>query len=114
MDQTYQVPRAIETGRVWVNCFDCLTARHSNHGTRQCTDQLILCLPRALSDHAYPAHTLFGGYKQSGFGRENHKMALNDYRQVRRRRHPARPSSQAQPVFHKWDPTTGIGILVCA
>jgi len=54
-----------------------------NHGTHQCTDRLILCSPRALSDHAYPAHTPFGGYKQSGFGRENHKMALNDYRQVR-------------------------------
>lgn len=35
-----QVPRAIEAGRVWVNCY-----------------------------HAYPAHAPFGGYKQSGFGR---------------------------------------------
>ena len=44
---------------------------------------LTACSVITLSDHAYPAHTPFGGYKQSGFGRENHKMALNDYRQVR-------------------------------
>merc|ERR1740117_709140 len=54
MHQAYQVPRAIQAGRVWVNCY-----------------------------HAYPAHAPFGGYKQSGFGRENHKMALNDYRQTK-------------------------------
>ena len=48
--QAYQVPRAIEAGRVWVNCY-----------------------------HAYPAHAPFGGYKQSGFGRETHKMMLNHY-----------------------------------
>ena len=52
--QAYQVPRAIEAGRVWVNCY-----------------------------HAYPAHTPFGGYKQSGYGRETHKMMLNHYRQVK-------------------------------
>jgi aldehyde dehydrogenase len=52
--QAYQVPRAIEAGRVWVNCY-----------------------------HAYPAHAPFGGYKQSGFGRETHKMMLNHYRQVK-------------------------------
>ncbi len=50
--EIYQVPRAIEAGRVWVNCY-----------------------------HLYPAHAPFGGYKQSGFGRENHKMMLNHYRQ---------------------------------
>lgn len=52
--QAYQVPRAIQAGRVWVNCY-----------------------------HAYPAHAPFGGYKQSGFGRENHKMMLNHYRQTK-------------------------------
>jgi aldehyde dehydrogenase len=50
--EAYQVPRAIEAGRVWVNCY-----------------------------HAYPAHAPFGGYKQSGFGRETHLMMLNHYRQ---------------------------------
>ena len=29
--------------------------------------------------HIYPAHAAFGGYKQSGVGRETHKMALNAY-----------------------------------
>ncbi|WP_022835692.1 aldehyde dehydrogenase family protein [Salisaeta longa] len=52
--QLYQVPRAIKAGRVWVNCY-----------------------------HLYPAHAAFGGYKKSGFGRENHKMMLNHYRQTK-------------------------------
>lgn len=52
--QAYQVPRAIQAGRVWVNCY-----------------------------HAYPAHAPFGGYKHSGFGRETHKMMLNHYRQTK-------------------------------
>ncbi len=52
--ELYQVPRAIEAGRVWVNCY-----------------------------HAYPAHAPFGGYKKSGFGRETHKMMLNHYRQTK-------------------------------
>ncbi|MDX2284948.1 MAG: aldehyde dehydrogenase family protein [Bacteroidia bacterium] len=52
--QMFQVPRAIEAGRVWVNCY-----------------------------HAYPAHAPFGGYKKSGFGRETHKMMLNHYRQTK-------------------------------
>ncbi len=52
--ELYQVPRAIQAGRVWVNCY-----------------------------HAYPAHAPFGGYKKSGFGRENHKMMLNHYRQTK-------------------------------
>jgi len=52
--QLYQVPRAIKAGRVWVNCY-----------------------------HAYPAHAAFGGYKKSGFGRENHKMMLNHYQQTK-------------------------------
>jgi aldehyde dehydrogenase len=50
--ELYQLPRAIQAGRVWVNCY-----------------------------HAYPAHAPFGGYKKSGFGRETHKMMLNHYRQ---------------------------------
>ncbi len=50
--QLYTVPRAIQAGRVWVNCY-----------------------------HAYPAHAPFGGYKKSGFGRETHLMMLNHYRQ---------------------------------
>lgn len=46
--------RGIEAGRVWVNCY-----------------------------HHYPAHASFGGYKQSGFGRETHKMMLNQYRHTK-------------------------------
>ena len=52
--QLYQIPRAIKAGRVWVNCY-----------------------------HAYPAHAPFGGYKKSGFGRENHLMMMNHYRQTK-------------------------------
>jgi len=52
--EVYQVPRAIQAGRVWVNCY-----------------------------HLYPAHAPFGGYKKSGFGRETHKMMLNAYRQTK-------------------------------
>lgn len=52
--QLYQVPRAIKAGRVWVNCY-----------------------------HAYPAHAPFGGYKKSGFGRENHLMMMAHYRQTK-------------------------------
>jgi aldehyde dehydrogenase len=52
--QLYRIPRAIKAGRVWVNCY-----------------------------HLYPAHAAFGGYKKSGFGRENHKMMLNHYRQTK-------------------------------
>ena len=46
--------RGIEAGRVWCNCY-----------------------------HAYPAHASFGGYKKSGFGRENHKMMLDHYRHTK-------------------------------
>jgi aldehyde dehydrogenase len=53
--EMYQVPRAIQAGRVWVNSY-----------------------------HAYPAHAPFGGYKKSGFGRENHKMMLEHYRQTKK------------------------------
>jgi aldehyde dehydrogenase len=52
--QLYQVPRAIQAGRVWVNCY-----------------------------HLYPAHAAFGGYKKSGIGRENHKMMLAHYQQTK-------------------------------
>jgi hypothetical protein len=31
----------------------------------------------------YPAHAAFGGYKQSGIGRENHKMMLDHYQQTK-------------------------------
>ena len=48
----YRMGRAIQAGIVWTNCY-----------------------------HAYPAHSPFGGYKQSGVGRETHKMMLNHYRQ---------------------------------
>lgn len=52
--ELYTVPRQIQAGRVWVNCY-----------------------------HAYPAHAPFGGYKKSGFGRETHKMMLAHYRQTK-------------------------------
>ncbi len=52
--RAFRVGRAIQAGRVWTNCY-----------------------------HAYPAHAAFGGYKQSGVGRENHKMMLNHYRQTK-------------------------------
>jgi aldehyde dehydrogenase len=52
--EMYQMPREIQAGRVWVNCY-----------------------------HAYPAHAPFGGYKKSGFGRENHKMMLDHYRRTK-------------------------------
>ena len=52
--ELYQVPRAIQAGRVWVNQY-----------------------------HSYPAHAPFGGYKKSGFGRENHKMMLDHYRSIK-------------------------------
>lgn len=52
--RAYRVGRAIQAGRVWTNCY-----------------------------HAYPAHAAFGGYKQSGIGRENHKMMLDHYQQTK-------------------------------
>ena len=52
----YRAGRAIKAGRVWTNCF-----------------------------HSYPAHAAFGGYKQSGIGRENHKMMLDHYQQTKTR-----------------------------
>ncbi len=46
--------RVPNTGRVWVNCY-----------------------------HVYPAGASFGGYKNSGIGRENHAMMLNGYRHTK-------------------------------
>jgi aldehyde dehydrogenase len=54
MNTAYRMGRGIKAGRVWVNCY-----------------------------HAYPAHAAFGGYKQSGIGRENHKMMLDHYQQTK-------------------------------
>jgi aldehyde dehydrogenase len=50
----YRAGRAIHAGRVWTNCY-----------------------------HLYPAHAAFGGYKQSGIGRETHKMMLGHYQQTK-------------------------------
>ena len=50
----YHMGRNIQAGRVWTNCY-----------------------------HAYPAHAAFGGYKQSGLGRETHKMMLDHYQQTK-------------------------------
>jgi len=54
MNTCYRVGRAVKAGRVWTNCY-----------------------------HLYPAHAAFGGYKQSGIGRENHKMMLDHYQQTK-------------------------------
>ena len=53
-NRAYRMGRAIQAGRVWMNCY-----------------------------HAYPAHAAFGGYKKSGIGRETHKMALEHYQQTK-------------------------------
>jgi aldehyde dehydrogenase len=53
-NRCYRFGRAIQAGRVWINCY-----------------------------HAYPAHAAFGGYKQSGIGRETHKMMLDHYQQTK-------------------------------
>ena len=50
----YRLGRGIKAGRVWTNCY-----------------------------HLYPAGAAFGGYKESGFGRETHKMMLDHYRQTK-------------------------------
>ncbi|WP_291056813.1 aldehyde dehydrogenase family protein [Herbiconiux sp.] len=52
--QLYRAGRAIQAGRVWSNTY-----------------------------HQYPAHAAFGGYKQSGIGRENHRMMLDHYQQTK-------------------------------
>lgn len=53
-DTAYRAGRAIEAGRVWTNTY-----------------------------HQYPAHAAFGGYKQSGIGRENHLKMLDHYQQTK-------------------------------
>ncbi len=50
----YRVGREIKAGRCWTNCY-----------------------------HLYPAGAAFGGYKESGFGRETHKMILDHYQQTK-------------------------------
>ncbi len=52
--KAYRFGRGIQAGRVWTNCY-----------------------------HVYPAHSAFGGYKQSGIGRENHLMMLDHYQQTK-------------------------------
>jgi aldehyde dehydrogenase len=52
--RAFRVGRAIQAGRVWTNCY-----------------------------HQYPAGAAFGGYKQSGVGRENHRMMLDHYSQTK-------------------------------
>jgi aldehyde dehydrogenase len=52
--RAFRMGRSIEAGRVWTNCY-----------------------------HLYPAHAAFGGYKQSGIGRETHKMMLDHYQQTK-------------------------------
>jgi len=52
--RAYRMGRAIQAGRVWTNCY-----------------------------HAYPAGAAFGGYKESGIGRETHKAMLDHYQQTK-------------------------------
>lgn len=52
--RAYRMGRGIQAGRVWTNCY-----------------------------HLYPAHAAFGGYKQSGIGRETHAMMLDHYQQTK-------------------------------
>ncbi|NJP04771.1 MAG: aldehyde dehydrogenase family protein [Chloroflexaceae bacterium] len=54
MNTAYRLGRGIKAGRVWTNCY-----------------------------HLYPAHAAFGGYKQSGIGRENHQMMLSHYQHTK-------------------------------
>jgi aldehyde dehydrogenase len=54
VNRAYRFGRGIQAGRVWTNCY-----------------------------HLYPAHAAFGGYKQSGIGRETHKMMLDHYQQTK-------------------------------
>ena len=50
----YRAGRDIQAGRVWINNY-----------------------------HAYPAGAAFGGYKSSGIGRENSRLALDHYQQTK-------------------------------
>jgi len=52
--KAFRVARAMETGRVWVNCYNQI-----------------------------PAGCPFGGWKESGIGRETHKVILEHYTQMK-------------------------------
>lgn len=54
LNRAIRVARAIETGRMWINTYN-----------------------------AFPAGAPFGGYKQSGIGRETHKVILEHYTQMK-------------------------------
>lgn len=54
INTAYRASRAIKAGRIWVNAY-----------------------------HLYPTHAAFGGYKQSGIGRENHRMMLEYFQQTK-------------------------------
>ena len=54
MSRAFRMGRGIQAGRVWTNCY-----------------------------HLYPAGAAFGGYKNSGVGRENHRMMLDHYSQTK-------------------------------
>ena len=54
MNRAFKFGHGLQAGRVWTNCY-----------------------------HLYPAGAAFGGYKQSGIGRENHKMMLDHYQQTK-------------------------------
>ncbi len=54
INRALRVAKAVRTGRMWVNTY-----------------------------HELPAHAPFGGYKNSGLGRETHKMMLDAYTEVK-------------------------------
>jgi aldehyde dehydrogenase len=54
INNCYRVGREIQAGRCWTNCY-----------------------------HLYPAGAAFGGYKESGYGRETHRIILEHYQQTK-------------------------------
>lgn len=54
VNRAFRVARAVRAGRMWINTYE-----------------------------VNPLHAPFGGYKKSGIGRENHKMVLDHYTQVK-------------------------------
>src|SRR6202167_5418373 len=54
LNRAHKFGHGLQAGRVWTNCY-----------------------------HLYPAGAAFGGYKQSGIGRETHKMMLDHYQQTK-------------------------------
>lgn len=54
LNRAIRVARAVETGRMWVNCYNSI-----------------------------PSGAPFGGYKTSGIGRETHKVILEHYTQMK-------------------------------